>query len=169
MNALERLLQDKSEKVANPLNLIENMAIEAGWEWARPGEDELLLAFPIDNAEIQISLTWMEQIELLHLAAVWDFRCPEPRRSELARLVALINMQLPFGHFELWPEGNIIYRNALMLAGAHAVASAQCEALIAGAVGACETFHPAMHFVIWAGRNAEEAMRDCIFETAGEA
>ncbi|WP_038033934.1 YbjN domain-containing protein [Thermopetrobacter sp. TC1] len=169
MNALERLLQDRDEKVANPLDIIENMATETGWEWARPGEDELMLAFPLENAEIQISLTWMEQIELLHLAAVWDFRCPEPRREELGRLLALINMQLPFGHFELWPDGSVVYRNALMLTGALSVTPEQCEALIAGAVGACETFYPAMHFVIWAGRSAEEAMRDCIFETAGEA
>jgi len=62
-----------------------------------------------------------------------------------------------------------MYRQALVLPGGMTASTAQCEALLAGALHACERYFPAFQFVIWAGKTAAEAMTAVMFDTAGEA
>ena len=45
----------------------------------------------------------------------------------------------------------------------------QCEAALAAAVDACERYYQAFQFVVWAGKNAGEAMEGALLETRGEA
>ena len=46
---------------------------------------------------------------------------------------------------------------------------AQCEAMLVGAIHACERYYPAFQFVVWAGKSAAEAMSAAMFDTEGEA
>ncbi|MGE0603755.1 MAG: YbjN domain-containing protein, partial [Xanthobacteraceae bacterium] len=74
------------------------------------------------------------------------------------------------GHFDLWSEeGLVMYRDGLVLSGGAEASGRQCEALLENAVSAAERYYPAFQFVIWAGKNAREAMDATLFETAGEA
>ena len=84
---------------------------------------------------------------------------PAARRDEVAKLLARINEQLLFGHFDLWhADGTIVFRNGLLLTGGADANDAQCEALIRFAIETCERYFPAVQFVIWAGKTAEEAL-----------
>ena len=168
MTAAYQMLE--STAAANPLDLIEDLALGHGWSLARPHEEEAQMIVATPATELQVSLSWNPDNELLQLAAMYDFRVPQARRAEAMRLIGLLNERLAAGHFEIWSrEGLVLYRNALLLAGGAPATPAQCEALIATAVQACAAHYPAFQFVLWAGRRAEEALRDCIFETAGEA
>ncbi len=155
---------------ANPLDLVEDLAMGHGWSLARLHDEEAQMVVTTPATDLQVSLAWNPDSELLQLAAMFDFRVPQSRRAEALRLVGLLNERLAAGHFEIWSrEGLVLYRNALLLAGGAPATPAQCEALIATAAQACTTHYPAFQFVLWAGRKAEDALRDCIFETAGEA
>ena len=91
----------------------------------------------------------------------------EPFRNEL---IAAINEQLWVGHFDIWTHtGMIMYRQALVLPGGLTASTAQCESMLVGAIHACERYFPAFQFVVWAGKNAAEAMSAAMFDTQGEA
>jgi hypothetical protein len=112
----------------------------------------------------------MGEIEALHLACTFDMKIPDARRAEVQRLIALINEQLWIGHFDIWMQsGLIMFRQALPLNGGLTATNLQCEAMLAGGVDASERYFPAVQFVVWAGKSAQEAMAAAMFETEGEA
>jgi hypothetical protein len=81
----------------------------------------------------------MAEIEALHLASAFDMKIPPGRRAEVQRLIAAVNEQLWVGHFDIWTHtGMIMYRRALLLPGGLTASTAQCEAMLAGAIHACD-------------------------------
>ena len=104
-----------------------------------------------------------------HCAVTPDLKVPEKRREEVVRLLSLVNAQLLLGHFDLWADGSVLYRNALLLTGKAEANDAQCESLIHLGLAAVQTYYPAFQFVIWAGHSAEEALDSALLETMGEA
>jgi hypothetical protein len=155
---------------ANPLEVVERMAATNDWSFERAGDDEITLVVRGKWTDYQISFTWMFDIEALHLACAFEFKVPERWRSEVQSLIAKINEQLWVGHFDLWiNDGLIMYRHALVLSGGVEASGRQCEALLSCALDACERHFPAFQFVVWAGKNAREALDAAMFETAGEA
>jgi hypothetical protein len=110
----------------------------------------------------------MGEIEALHLACAFDMKIPHARRAEVQRLIAAVNEQLWVGHFDIWTHtGMIMYRQALVLPGGLTASTAQCEAMLVGAIHACERYYPAFQFVVWAGKSAQEAMNAAMFEPGG--
>ncbi|MGI9372296.1 MAG: YbjN domain-containing protein [Hyphomicrobiales bacterium] len=160
----------ETEKLANPLDVVENLATAHEWLFDRSTDDELNMTVEGTWSDLHVCLNWREDIEGLHLASTFDLRVPDRRREEVSRLVSLINEQLFLGHFDLWrTDGALLFRNGLLLTGGAEALPEQCEALMALALEACERYYPAFQFVIWAGKSAEEAIEACLMETVGEA
>src|SRR5262245_56921097 len=155
---------------ANPLEVVERIASINDWSIERAGEDEITLVVRGKWTDYQVSITWMYDIEALHLACAFEFKVPERCCGETQQLIAMINEQLWVGHFDLWTkDGLIMYRHALVLAGGVEASGAQCEAMLSTALDASERYFPAFQFVVWAGKSAREAIAAAMFETAGEA
>jgi hypothetical protein len=154
---------------ANPIDLVEQLALGHEWACERNGDDELTLIVAGDWTDYHISINWREDLEALHLACAFDFKVPETRLPEMYRLVAQINEQLWLGHFDLWTtEGLIMFRHALLLNGSIATPR-QCEAMLKAALEGCERYYQAFQFVVWAGRESREALATAMFETEGRA
>lgn len=159
----------RDEKLS-PLEVVERMAATNQWPFERAGEDEIALNVTGRWANYQVSFTWMDDIEALHVACAFDMKVPEPRLAEVQLLVALINEQMWIGHFDVWMQnGVVMFRHALVLAGGVVASDRQCEAVLGTALDSCERYFPAFQFVIWAGKSAREAMDSAMFETSGEA
>ena len=159
----------RDEKMS-PLEAVERMAAGNQWPVERTGEDEIALNVTGRWANYQVSFTWMDDIEALHVACAFDMKVPEPRLAEVQLLVALINEQMWIGHFDVWMQnGVVMFRHALVLAGGVVASDRQCEAVLGTALDSCERYFPAFQFVIWAGKSAREAMDSAMFETSGEA
>ncbi len=157
------------ERVANPVDLIEQIASGQDWSFERSGEDELSMTVAGSWTDYHVSLNWRDDLETLHIAAAFDFKVQDSRLSEVYRLIALINEQLWIGHFDLWSsEGLIMFRQGLMLNGAVATPH-QCRALLEASLEACERYYQAFQFVVWAGKDARHALASTVFETEGEA
>ena len=166
MSLLEGIIDSRN----NPLAAVEDIAAENNWAFERSGEDEVTIVSKGNWTDYQLSFTWMAEIEALHLACAFDMKIPPARRAEVQRLIAAINEQLWVGHFDIWTHtGMIMYRQALVLPGGLTASTAQCEAMLAGAIHACERYYPAFQFVVWAGKTAPEAMSAAMFDTEGEA
>ena len=164
------LLESTIDSRINPLGVVEDIAANNNWAFERSGEDEVTIVSKGDWTDYQLSFTWMNEIEALHLACAFDLKIPAARRAEVQRLMAAINEQMWVGHFDIWTHtGMIMFRQALVLPDGLTATTAQCESMLVGAIHACERYYPAMQFVVWAGKTAEEAMAAAMYDTMGEA
>ena len=161
--------QFANQRHANPIDLVEQLALGHEWACERNGDDELTLIVAGDWTDYHISLNWRDNLEALHLACAFDFRVPANRLPEMYRLVAQINEQLWLGHFDLWTtEGLVMFRHSLLLNGA-VPTTQQCEAMLKAALEGCERYYQAFQFVVWAGKESREALVSTMFETHGQA
>lgn len=154
----------------NPVDLIEQIAASHDWAFDRSGEDEITISVTGKLCDYNLSLSWMGSLEALHLACAFDFKINERRKTDVMRLLALVNEQLWLGHFDLWQsEGIVMYRNALLLTDGMEAGTGQLEAMLGAAVDSCERYYQAFQFVLWAGKTPDEALSAVLFETHGEA
>jgi hypothetical protein len=154
----------------NPLDRMERLAEIKHWSVDRLSEEEVLMTVTGGWCDLNLSLSWRDDLESLLVGAAYDIKVPGKRRDEVSRLLNQINNRLIHGHFDFWEvDGMIIYRHALLLAGGAEANDAQCEALVRIALDACQKFYPAIQFVIWAGHTAEQALDSALLETRGEA
>jgi hypothetical protein len=164
------LLEIEYSREAHPVDVIEHVATHNDWAFERSGDDEIAITAQGVWSDYQVSFSWMEDFEALHLACAFDLRVPESRIVEVTRLLSLINEQMLFGHFDLWEqEGAIMFRQSLLLAGGAEPTSQQVEVLLSSALEACECYYQAFQFVTWSGTTAKDALASVLFETVGNA
>jgi hypothetical protein len=164
------LIELEYSREAHPVDVIEQVANNNDWAFERSGEDEISITVAGIWSDYQVSFSWMEDFEALHLACAFDLKLQDSRIVEIVRLLSLINEQMLFGHFDLWEqEGAIVFRQSLLLAGGAEPTSAQVEVLLSSALEACECYYQAFQFVTWSGTPAREALSSVLFETHGTA
>lgn len=164
------LIDVHPERTDNPVDEIEMIAAQNDWTFERSDEDEIAISIAGDEADYHVAVSWLSEMEALHVACAFGIKVPAARKAEVIRLLALVNEQMWIGHFDIWQaEGVIMYRNTLLLAGLAEATPEQMEALIETAVDACERHRQAFDFVVRAGRPAKEALDHALMETVGEA
>lgn len=155
---------------SNPLDAVENVATFKNWSFERAAEDELAVLAAGSWTDYSVSFSWVPDFDAIHVVCAFDMRVPQQRVLEAMRLLALINEQMFFGHFDLWvQDGSIMFRHAMPLAGAEEPTQAQVECLLSSALTSCERYYQAFQFVIWGGRDAKDALANVLFDTMGEA
>jgi len=161
---------ETEDRQSNPVDMIEHIAGLNDWSFERSGDDEITISIAGGWCDYHVSFSWMEDMEAVHLACAFDLKVTEPRKTEVMRLLSLVNEQLWIGHFDLWSkEGVVMYRQTLLLAGGAEPNSRQVEGLLETAIESCERYYQAFQFVVWAGKSAAEALETVLFETVGEA
>ena len=164
------LIELEPSRDLHPGDVIEHVAQTHDWSFERTGDDELAISVAGTWTEYQVSFSWMEEFEALHLACAFDLKAPETRTLEVMRLLSAINEQMLFGHIDLWEvEGAIMFRHSLLLSGGAEPTSQQVEVLLDSALEACECYYQAFQFVVWSGISAKDALAGVLFETAGTA
>lgn len=158
------------ERHSNPVDMIEFVAANNDWSFERSGDDEIAMIVEGAWANYQISFSWMEDLEALHLACAFDFSVPEHRADELLKLLSLINGQVLMGHFDMWAkDGVMIFRQSLLLSGGADPTNQQVETLFSSAVETCESYFQAFQFVVWSGMTAQQSIDLVLFDTQGSA
>jgi hypothetical protein len=160
----------ESGRQSNPVDMIELVAATRDWSFERPCDDEIAVSVRGVWTDYSVSFSWMEAVEALHLGCAFSMKVPARRETEVLRLLAKINEQLVFGHFDLWSsEGAIMFRHALLLCGGAEPTREQAERLLASALEACERYYQAFQFVVWADKDAASALSCAVFDTVGNA
>src|ERR1700721_1261708 len=120
------LMESFEEQCGNPLDVVERMPAANHWPFERSAEAEIALVVTGKGTNYQISFSWMEDIEVLHIACAFEMKVPQLRLSEVQRLIAGINEQLWIGHFDVWTQnGVVMFRHGLILGGGGAVTGRQ--------------------------------------------
>ncbi len=60
----------------NPLDVVERIASINDWSFERAGDDEITIMVAGRWSDYQVSFTWMNDIEALHLACAFDLKVP---------------------------------------------------------------------------------------------
>lgn len=163
------LIEFEFERESNPVDMVENVAAHNQWNFERAG-DEINMSVSGVWADYDVSLSWMSEFEALHMACAFDLKVPDARMNEVTVLLSKINEQLLIGHFDLWcGDGAIMFRQTLMLNGGAEANEEQLECLMSSALEACERYYQAFQYVVWAGKNANDAMAAVLFDTSGNA
>ncbi len=161
---------ETEDRQSNPVDTIEHIAAINDWSFERSGDDEITISIGGGWCDYHVSFSWMEDMEAVHLACAFDLKVTDPRKTEVMRLLSLVNEQMWIGHFDLWgKEGVVMYRQTMLLAGGAEPNSAQVEGMLQNAIESCERYYQAFQFVVWAGKSAQEALDTVMFETIGEA
>ena len=164
------LITEARSRAPHPVDVVETIAHANDWQFDRETDDEITMNVAGGWTDYQVSFTWLEDVEALHISCAFDVKKHERRNGEMHNLIALINEHLWLGHFGFWKsEGMVIFRHALVLSGGLAPSSAQCEAILNAALAASERYYQTFQFVLWAGKTAEEALASAMIETEGEA
>jgi hypothetical protein len=159
-----------TERAEHPLDVVERLASLRDWIFDRAENDEMSISVSGRWTDYHVAVTWIEDVEAVHVACAFDLKVPDRRRQEVLQLISMVNEQLWVGHFDLWSSENVLmFRHALLLSGGAEPTHAQCEMMLRAAVDACERYFQGFQFVLWAGKSAREALDSVLFETEGEA
>ena len=163
------LIQSPNRTV-DPLEVLEAAAGALDFETERAGEAELHVMLPGVWRDLGLWFTWRPELCTLQMGAPLDLKAPVGRLEAASALVTMVNERLWVGHFDLWTDDNsIVYRNASILPGSGALDEGQAQMLIKAASEAVDRFYPAFNFLIWGGKDPDDALKASLFETAGNA
>lgn len=150
--------------------VIEGVLDHAEWAFERETEDTLHCVGQTRWGEMSALFTIRDDPGMLHFTMTLDVKPTAARRQELCDLLARINERLWIGHFDFWREENVLmFRHAITLVDRRSPTGGEIDAILSAAVDALERFTPAMNFVIWAGKPAEEALEAAMIDVVGEA
>jgi hypothetical protein len=165
-------LDGELDRPSNPLDLIERLAALNNWSFDRDSDDELSVAVTGGWSDYHVAITWLEEVEAIHVACAFDLKVPERRRGRrCCSWSSLVNEQLWLGHFDLWPlgkRGDVPPRPAARRRRGGLRPSSARPSSTRPWTPATATFQ-AFQFVVWAGKSAREGLEGSMLETVGEA
>lgn len=163
-------LEQAGGHMANPLDILEELASTQGWPHMRAADDEFVTEPSRRWCAYRLHFIWQKDLDALHLHCGIDVKVPEGKRRDINDLLASINERLWLGHFEVSADDPMpTFRHTLLTRGQFAPGVEQLEDLVEAALDECDRYYPAFQFVLWAGRPAEEAISAALIDTVGEA
>lgn len=164
------LIELAEPSVLNPLDPIEEFVDANEWPVERSTDEEMTVGVSGKWCDFHLWISWRAEINALHFACVYDMKLPDERQKALHPLLVLANERMSIGHFDLWrDEGLLLFRHTLLLGTEGEIDGGQIEALFDIAFSECERFYPAIQYVLWGGKSAEDAAEAAMMECVGEA
>lgn len=154
----------------DPLSLVELIATQKNWPNERLSESEIVIELRGAWSTYHMYFVWQENLSALQFCCQFDFRVPNPNRTEVHTLLSMINERLWLGHFDLNREEQTpMFRHNLLMRATELANAQQIEDVMAIAAAECDRFYPAFQFVLWGNRTAEDAMAAALVHTNGLA
>ena len=167
---MQNLDSTQDNRAENPLDIVEQMVEVNEWMFDRRSDQEMAVQVPGTWCDYSLYFAWNEEMEALHFTCAFDMRVADDQKPRVYELLAKVNDRLWLGHFSIWEsEGLPMFRHALPLRSARGPAIEQMEDLVETAIIECERFYPAFQYVIWGGKDADEAISSAMIDTVGEA
>lgn len=154
---------------SNPIDIIENIVINNGWEFERDKNKNLHVEVGGEWCDYQLSFGYNESSSLIYISCVLDIRISDKKHKEVYNLLANINEKLSLGHFEVWLEdGWPIYRCSIPFTPNIGLCKKQIEKISLLTLEECDKFYPAFQFLAWGEMSAKDSIRNLMLETKGE-
>lgn len=161
---------DESVLLSNdPLDVVEHVLTAENLPFDRTEDGDLAFSLAGDWKDYELWFAYRPEGDTLQLCLSVDLTVPKESRVAAHELIAAINPRVWLGHFELWEDGEIIFRHGMALMTGEQPSLAQAAAMIDVAVEAGDRFYPAFDFMLRGAKSPQEAIAACMFETVGEA
>ncbi len=163
-------LPDEDVLVAlDPLDVVEHVLTAENLQFDRTEDGDLAFALTGDWKDYELWFAWRPEADCLQLCLSFDLQATPEQRAAAYELISILNQRVWLGHFELWEDGEIIFRHAMALMTGERPSLAQAAAMIDVAMEAADRFYPAFDFLVRGSKSAADAIAACMFETVGEA
>lgn len=158
------------EEDLHPIDMVESLAEYHDWDFDRIADDQIAMAVEGQWRTYSVTLAWSGHDETLRMVCTFEMEPPEEKLPALYEALNAVNDQCWAGSFTWWGEQKLmVYRYALVQAGASQPTPEQIQTLIGGAVAASERFYPAFQLVVWGDRPVDSAMQIAMAEAYGTA
>ena len=161
--------EDDALIALDPLEIVEHVLVAENLSFDRTEDGDLAFALAGDWKDYELWFAWRPEADCLQICLSIDQQVTAEQRASAYELVSIVNQRLWLGHFEVWDDGEIIFRNAMALMAGERPTLAQAAAMIDIAVEAADRFYPAFDFLVRGGKSPADAIAACMFETVGEA
>ena len=158
--------------MSTPLDIIENVADQHDWASDRIAHDELIIEVSGRWCDYSMGFIWNVGLQCLYFRCTLDMKIPANSYLKAIELIAKINSELTLGHFAVDKEQQYVnFYYTMLLSGYvdQVPANQQIDDLVTICLRECERFYPAIQYVLWAGKEPQEALQMSLIETAGEA
>ena len=153
----------------DPLDVVEHVLNAENLPFDRTDDGDLAFALAGDWKDYELWFAWRPEADCLQLCLSIDQQVTEEQRPAAFELVSTLNQRVWLGHFEVWDDGEIIFRHSMALMTGERPSLAQAAAMIDVAMEAADRFYPAFDFLVRGSKSAADAVAACMFETVGEA
>ena len=153
----------------DPLDVVEHVLTAENLPFDRTEDGDLAFSLAGDWKDYELWFAWRPEGECLQLCLSIDLVVPKNERAAAFELLATLNQRVWLGHFEVWEDGEIVFRHGMPLMTGETPTLAQAAAMIDVAVECADRFYPAFDFLVRGSKSPQEAIAACMFETVGEA
>jgi hypothetical protein len=153
----------------DPLDVVEHVLTAENLPFDRTEDGDLAFSLAGDWKDYELWFAWRPEGECLQLCLSIDLVVPKGQRTAANELLATLNQRVWLGHFEVWEDGEIVFRHGMALMTGEQPTLAQAAAMIDVAVECADRFYPAFDFLVRGAKSPQEAIAACMFETVGEA
>jgi len=155
---------------ANPLDIVEMMAGRNEWPYERSSDEEITVAVSGEWCDFHIRYFWIAEDNLLQAAGMMDMRVAAKKKAKILEAINLVNERLAVGYFAIWTEDNsLMFRHSNIVGADPEAVAAICEKITDAVLAETNRYYPVFQFVLWAGKDPEEAIKSAMLETVGEA
>ena len=154
---------------SDPLDVVEHVLTAENLPFDRTEDGDLAFSLAGDWKDYELWFAWRPEGECLQLCLSVDLTVVPEQRAAASELLAAINPRVWLGHFEVWEDGEIVFRHGMALMTGEQPSLAQAAAMIDVAVECADRFYPAFDFMVRGAKSPADAIAACMFETVGEA
>ena len=163
-------LSDEDVLLAHdPLDVVEHVLQAENLQFDRTEEGDLAFTLAGDWKDYELWFAWRPEADCLQLCLSVDIQVRSEQKAAAFELVSTVNQRVWLGHFEVWDDGEIVFRHAMALMTGERPTLAQAAAMIDVAMEGADRFYPAFDFMARGGKSPAEAIAACMFDTVGEA
>ncbi len=153
----------------DPLDVVEHVLTAENLQFDRTEDGDLAFALTGDWKDYELWFAWRPEADCLQLCLSVNLQATPEQKAAAYELVSTLNQRVWLGHFEVWDDGEIIFRHSMALMTGERPSLAQAAAMIDVAMEAADRFYPAFDFLVRGSKSAADAVAACMFETVGEA
>ncbi len=153
----------------DPLDVVEHVLQAENLQFDRTEEGDLAFSLAGDWKDYELWFAWRPEADCLQLCLSVDIQVRAEQRAAAFELISTVNQRVWLGHFEVWDDGEIVFRHAMALMTGERPTLAQAAAMIDVAMEGADRFYPAFDFMARGGKSPAEAIAACMFDTVGEA
>ncbi len=154
---------------SDPLDVVEHVLTAENLPFDRTEDGDLAFSLAGDWKDYELWFAWRPEGDCLQLCLSMDVTVETEHRAAAMDLINTLNPRVWLGHFELWEDGEVIFRHGMALMSGEQPTLAQAAAMIDVAVEGADRFFPAFNFLVKGAESAQDAIAACMFETVGEA